>query len=67
MNRDKMDSWVMVGFTAGVTGNNWTAELFADNIFSEQAELSRNFVFDVERVTYARPATVGVRVSYDFM
>jgi iron complex outermembrane receptor protein len=62
-----MDSWVMVGFTAGLSGRSWTAELFADNVFNEQAELSRNFVFDVERVSYARPATVGLRVSYDFM
>jgi iron complex outermembrane receptor protein len=66
INRDQIDSWVMVGFTAGVTGDNWTAELYADNVFNEQAELSRNFVFDVQRVTYARPATVGMRVSYDF-
>jgi outer membrane receptor protein involved in Fe transport len=56
----------MVGFTAGVSGSNWTAELYADNLFNEEAELARNFVFDVQRVTYARPTTVGVRMSYDF-
>jgi outer membrane receptor protein involved in Fe transport len=66
INRDEIDSWVMVGLTAGVSGDNWTAELYADNLFDEQAELSRNFVFDVQRVTYARPTTVGMRVSYDF-
>jgi iron complex outermembrane receptor protein len=66
INRDEIDSWVMVGFTAGVTGSNWTAELYAENLFDEKAELSRNFVFDVERVSYARPLTAGVRVSYDF-
>lgn len=66
INRDEIDSWVMVGFTAGVSGENWTAELFGDNVFSEEAELSRNFVFDVQRVTLARPATYGLRVSYDF-
>lgn len=66
INRDEIDGWVMVGFTAGVSGANWSAELFGDNVFNEQAELARNFVFDVQRVTYARPATYGVRVSYDF-
>ena len=66
INRTEMDSWVMVGFTAGVSGANWTAELYGENVFDEQAELSSNFVFDRERVTYARPATYGVRVSYDF-
>jgi len=66
INREEIDSWVMVGVTAGVRGDNWTAELYADNLFDEQAELSRNFVFDVQRVTYARPTTVGLRMSYDF-
>lgn len=66
INRDEMDSWVLVGFTAGVSGTNWTAELYADNVFDEQAELSSNFVFDRSRVNYARPMTAGVRVSYDF-
>jgi outer membrane receptor protein involved in Fe transport len=66
INRDEIDSWIMVGFTAGVRAENWSAELFGENIFDEQAEMSRNFVFDVQRVTYSRPATYGLRVSYDF-
>ena len=66
INNDETDSWVLVGMTAGVTLDNWSAELFADNIFDEDAELTRNFVFDVERVAYARPFTAGVRVTYDF-
>jgi outer membrane receptor protein involved in Fe transport len=66
INRDKIDSWVMVGVTAGVSSDSWTAELFIDNLASEEAEVSRSFVFDRQRVTYARPRTVGMRVSYDF-
>lgn len=66
INRDEIDSWVLVGITAGVTADNWSAELFVDNLTDEQAELSRSFVFDRERVTYARPRTVGLRVGYDF-
>lgn len=66
INRDEIDSWLMFGITAGVTADNWTAELFVDNITDEQAELSRSFVYDRERVTYARPRTIGLRVGYDF-
>ncbi len=66
INRDKIDSWLMLGITAGVSSSNWTAELFIDNLTSEEAEISRSFVFDRERVTYARPRTAGLRVSYDF-
>ena len=66
INRDKIDSWLMLGITAGVSASNWTAEIFIDNLTSEEAEISRSFVFDRERVTYARPRTAGLRVSYDF-
>ncbi len=66
INRDKIDDWVMGGLTAGVTSESWSAELFIDNITDERAEVSRNFVFDRTQVTYARPRTIGVRVSYEF-
>jgi len=66
INRDKMDSWALVNLTAGVSSDLWTAELFVDNVFDEAAELTRNFVFDRQRVTLAPPRTMGVRLSYDF-
>ena len=66
INRLKLDSWVMAGITAGVSADDWTAELYVDNITNEAAEISGNFVFDVQRITYARPRTVGIRVSYHF-
>lgn len=65
INRDKLDSWFLVGVTAGVRKDNWSAELFVDNLLDKQAELSRNYVNDRERATYARPRTMGMRVSYD--
>ncbi|MEM7077100.1 MAG: TonB-dependent receptor [Pseudomonadota bacterium] len=66
INNSEVESWVLVGLTAGVEKDNWSAELFIDNLFDEEAELARSFVFDVERVTLARPQTIGLRVSYDF-
>ncbi len=66
INRDEIDSWVMLGVTAGVSADQWSAELFIDNLNDERAEISRSFVFDRERVTHARPRTMGIRVSYDF-
>ena len=59
INRDKIDSWMLLGVTAGVRASNWTAELYIDNLADEQAEISRNFVFDHQQVTYARPRTMG--------
>lgn len=66
INRQVMDSWFMLGVTAGVSNNAWSAELFVDNLTDEAAELSMNFVNDRNRVTLARPLTAGLRVSYDF-
>jgi len=66
INRDSTDSWTMFGLTAGVTSEEWSAELFVDNLTDERAEVARNFVNDVERVSYARPRTMGVRLSYSF-
>ena len=66
MNRDEIQGWTMVGLTAGVTGETWGAELFIDNLTDARAELSRNFVNDRERVSYARPRTMGMRLTYNF-
>ena len=65
INRDKMDSWTLVGLTAGVTNGRWSVDLYGENLFDEAAELSRNYINDRQRVTLARPLTVGVRASFD--
>ena len=66
INNSEIDSWLLTGITMGVSSEEWSAELYVDNLFDEEAELSRSFVFDRERVTYARPQTIGLRVSFDF-
>ena len=65
ITRDKIDSWTLVGLTAGVTNGRWSVDLYGENLFDEAAELSRNYINDRERVTLARPLTVGVRASFD--
>jgi outer membrane receptor protein involved in Fe transport len=66
INRQAIDSWMMLGFTAGVSNSRLSAELFVDNLTNEAAELSMNFVNDRDRVTLARPTTGGIRFSYNF-
>lgn len=66
INRDRLDSWMLVGLTAGVSSENWRAEFFVDNLFDEKAELTSNFVYDRRRVNYAPPTTMGLRVNFDF-
>lgn len=66
INRDEIDSYFMANITAGVSTDKWSAELYVNNFTDERAEVSRNFVFDVQSVTYAQPRTLGVRMSFDF-
>jgi iron complex outermembrane receptor protein len=66
INKAQLDSYVTLGGTLGVTADQWTAELFVNNLTNEYAPLSNNFVFDRERVTPMRPRTVGVRMSFDY-
>ena len=66
INRAEIDGWVTLDTTLGVTADNWSAELFVDNLTNEYGELAMNFVNDVERVSPMRPRTIGVRVAYDF-
>ena len=66
INRDKLNSWTLFGFSAGVTSDTWSAEFFAENLSDERAEIARSYNFDRDRVNYVRPRTMGVRVSYDF-
>ena len=66
INKMELDGYVTFGATAGITGDNWGAELFATNLTNEYAELSGSFIFDRKRVTPIRPRTIGVRIKYDY-
>ena len=57
---------MLVGLTAGVESDTWSATLFVDNLTDEKAAMSTWFGADVERTVYARPLTAGIRASYKF-
>ena len=64
-NRTSIDSWTLVGVTAGVSSDEWSAELYIDNLTDERAEISGNNVFSEGRIMIVRPRTMGLRVSWD--
>jgi outer membrane receptor protein involved in Fe transport len=66
INRFEIDSWLMAGLTAGVSAEEWSAELYLDNITDERAEVSGSFIFDRKRINVSRPKSAGLRVSYHF-
>ena len=66
INKLELDSWTTLALSAGVAKDNWTVEIFGQNLTNEAAEYSGSFVFDRPRVTLARPRTIGLRVGVDF-
>ena len=66
MNRDELEDYVVANVTMGVTADQWSAELFIDNITDERAETGRNFVNDVQRASIMRPLTIGLRTTFNY-
>ena len=66
INKMELDAWTTLALTAGVAKDNWNVELFGNNLTNEAAEMSGTFINNRERITLARPRTIGVRVGVDF-
>jgi len=66
INRLELDNWTTVALSAGIAKDNWSVEVFGENLTDEEAEISGSFVFDQPRIVLARPRTYGVRVAVDF-
>jgi outer membrane receptor protein involved in Fe transport len=64
-NRTYLDSWTLLGLSTGISQDQWTAELYIDNLTDERAQLSGNAIFNRDRIVVARPRTIGIRFSYD--
>jgi iron complex outermembrane receptor protein len=55
----------MLGVAAGVQADNWTAEVYVDNVTDERAQLSGTFQMKRSRIAISRPLTIGLRVSME--
>ena len=65
-NRAEQDSYNLLNPRAGITNDDWFAEVYVDNATDERAEISNTFVFDRQRVAIIRPLTVGLRYKLKF-
>ena len=65
-NREQQDSYSFINLRAGVSNDMGLIELYVDNVTDERGEISNNYVFDVPRVTYIRPTTIGLRFKRNF-
>ena len=65
-NRAQQGMYSLANFRAGVSNDNWVAEMYIDNVFDERAEIINTFVFDRQRVAVIRPLNVGFRYKVKF-
>ena len=65
-NRAQQGMYSLANIRAGVSNDNWTAEMYIDNVFDERAEISNTFVFDRQRVAVIRPLNIGLRYKLKF-
>ena len=66
INAAKVAAWNTVSLSAGLTAEQWSMEIFADNLGDTYGELSNNFINDRERVTPLRPRTIGLRIGVNY-
>jgi iron complex outermembrane recepter protein len=65
--RRRQAGYGILSARAGVTRENWSAELFVENLTDKRAELFKNTQDDILRITTNRPLTAGLRFSYRFL
>jgi iron complex outermembrane receptor protein len=50
----------------GMSNDEWTAELYVDNLTDKRTQISNTFVFDRERISVIKPKTLGLRYKKSF-
>ena len=65
-NKAKQASYSYFNLRTGLSNDDWSAELYIDNVFDDRAEISNTFVFDRQRVAVIKPRTLGLRYKRSF-
>lgn len=66
INKIKLDPYTVFDLSAGIKKDQWSFEVFGENLTDERAEISGTFGNDRERIITNRPLTVGVRIGFDY-
>ena len=65
-NKAEQDAYSFFNIRAGVSNDDWTAEVYLDNVTDKRADISNTFVFDRSRVAVIKPRTLGFRYKITF-
>ena len=61
------EDYTIANLAFGVEKDTWSAELFIDNLFDENAQVYIDTQQNTPKVVTNRPRTIGLRISYDFL
>lgn len=65
-NKAVQSSHHFINFRYGMGNDDWSAELYVDNVTDKRAQISNTFVFDRQRVAVIKPRTLGLRYKRNF-
>jgi len=65
-NKAVQSSHHFINFRYGVGNDDWSAEIYVDNVTDKRAQISNTFVFDRQRVAVIKPRTLGLRYKRNF-
>ena len=64
--RQKQDPYGILNLSAGVSKDNWTLDLFIDNVADTRAQIYKNQYDFNARITTNQPRTIGIRFGQRF-
>jgi outer membrane receptor protein involved in Fe transport len=64
--RYEQEAYSLVNLAVGLNKDQWSAELFIDNVFDERSQVAINAADYSPSVATNRPLTVGLRFSFDY-
>ena len=65
-NKAKQNAYHYFNIRTGRSNDDWTAEVYLDNVFDKRGHISNTFVFDRSRISVIKPRTLGIRYKKSF-
>jgi len=65
-NKAVQGNYEYFNLRTGVSNDDWSAEIYVDNVMDSRANISNTFVFDRQRIAVIKPRTIGLRYKRSF-
>ena len=66
INAAIIEDWTTVGLAGGIRKDNWSLDVFVENLTDERGQINNFFGQDRERLMIIRPLTGGIRLGFSY-